>query len=599
MSVTQAASRTDPNAPTPPRVLVVDDSATQAGALAMLLEEHGIATRIARSGEQALEMVREEAPDLVLSDVVMPGIDGYEVCRRIKADLGLPQLPVVLLTSLTDQIAIVRALASGADHYVTKPYDPERLVARVRQVLSRGAAPRFPRSAPVVVDLFGTPFEINASKEKILELLVSSYGDLVRTSEAVRAAEQRARFLAAAGERLSASLDVEGTLRELARLAVPTLADVCIVDIVDADGSLRRVEVTHADPAIAPVADALRDLANERRVSALTRRAVDTGLPVVIEQVDEAILRELAPTEEHLAALRSLKSRAVIAVPLVARANTLGAVAFIATNPTRHYGDEERTLAVELARRAALAMDNARLYTAAQAATRARDDVLAIVSHDLRNPIHTIQMSAALLQELYPDPQELLVRQLAVIRRASRRANALIQDLLDVSRIESGTLAVERGPLDAQSLVDDVVVELRPIAEEKQLVLEGAWSGPPAEVPGDRDRLIQAFSNLIGNAVKFTPAAGRIDMTGTVVDGMVEYRIRDTGAGISADHLPHLFDRFWQAKRTGRAGAGLGLFITHGIAEAHGGTLTVESTEGNGSTFIVRLPVKTAVSDKP
>ena len=593
MTVVQAASRTDPAAPNPPRVLVVDDSATQAGALAMLLEEHGIATRIARSGEQALQMVSEEAPDLVLSDVVMPGIDGYEVCRRIKTDLGLPQLPVVLLTSLTDQIAIVRALASGADHYVTKPYDPERLVVRVRHVLSRGAAPQFPRSAPVVVDLFGTPFEINASKEKILELLVSSYGDLVRTSEAVRAAEQRARFLAAAGERLSASLDVEGTLRELARLAVPTLADVCFVDIVDADGSLRRVDVTHADPAVAPVAETLRDLANERRVSSLTRKAVETGLPVVIDHVDETILQQLAPTEEHLAALRALKSRAVIAVPLVARANTLGAVAFIATNPTRNYGDEERTLAVELARRAALAMDNARLYTAAQAATRARDDVLAIVSHDLRNPIHTIHMSAALLQELYPDPQELLVRQLAVIRRASRRANALIQDLLDVSRIESGTLAVERGPLDAQSLVDDVVVEMRPIAEEKQLALEGTWTGPPAEVPGDRDRLIQAFSNLIGNAVKFTPPDGRIDMIGAVVNGMVEYRIRDTGAGISADHLPHLFDRFWQAKRTGRAGAGLGLFITHGIVEAHGGTLTVESTEGQGSTFVVRLPLKT------
>ena len=589
MSHEQASTRTDPSAP---RVLVVDDSATQAGALAMLLEEHGIVARIARSGEQALEMVRAETPDLVLSDVVMPGIDGYEVCRRIKVDLGLPQLPVVLLTSLTDQIAIVRALASGADHYVTKPYDPERLVARVRQVLGRGAAPQYPRGVPVVIDLFGTPFEVNASKEKILELLVSSYGDLVRTSEAVRAAEQRARFLAAAGERLSASLDVEGTLRELARLAVPTLADVCIVDVVDADGSLRRVDVTHADPAVASVADILRDFTNERRTSSLTRRAVDTGLPVVIDTVDDAILRDLALTPAHLEALRALKSRSVIAVPLVARANTLGAVAFISTNPARTYGDEERTLAVELARRAALAMDNARLYTAAQAATRARDDVLAIVSHDLRNPIHTIQMSAALLQELYPDPQELLVRQLAVIRRASRRANALIQDLLDVSRIESGTLAVERGALDAQSLVDDVLAELRPIAEEKQLVLEGAWSGPAAEVPGDRDRLIQAFSNLIGNAVKFTPDGGRVDMTGSVVEGMVEYRIRDTGAGIAADHLPHLFDRFWQAKRTGRAGAGLGLFITHGIVEAHGGTLTVESTEGQGSTFIVRLPEK-------
>jgi len=573
-----------------PRVLVVDDSATQAASLAMLLEENGIAARIARSGEQALEMVRAETPDLVLSDVVMPGIDGYEVCRRIKVDLGLARVPVVLLTSLTDQMAIVRALASGADHYVTKPFDPERLVARVRQVLAHDVAPALILGTPVIIDLLGTSFQINASKEKILDLLISSYGDLVRTSEAVRAAEQRARFLAAAGERLSASLDVEGTLRELARIAVPALADLCVVDAVEPDGSLRRVEVTHADPGSAATAAILRDMPNVTGASALTRRAVETGQPVVIEHVDDTVLRALAPTEEHLAVLRGLNARAVIAVPLVARANTLGAAAFVAINPTRHYGAEERALAVELARRAALAIDNARLYTAAQAATRARDDVLAIVSHDLRNPIHTIQMSAALLQELYPDPQELLIRQLAVIRRASGRANALIQDLLDVTRIESGTLAVDRSAIGTQSLLDDVVVEMRPIAEEKKLVLDGSWSGPPAEIAGDRDRLIQAFSNLIGNAVKFTPAAGRIEMTGSFAGGTVEYRVRDTGAGIPAEHLPHLFDRFWQATRTGRAGAGLGLFITRGIVEAHGGAMSVESVEGQGSTFIVRLP---------
>jgi signal transduction histidine kinase/CheY-like chemotaxis protein len=583
------APHTQPAAPQP-RVLVVDDSATQAASLAMLLEENGIATRIARSGEQALEMVRAETPDLVLSDVVMPGIDGYEVCRRIKIDLGLARLPVVLLTSLTDQMAIVRALASGADHYVTKPFDPERLIARVRQVLAHDVAPALVGGTPVVIDLLGTSFQINASKEKILDLLISSYGDLVRTSEAVRAAEQRARFLAAAGERLSASLDVEGTLHELARIAVPALADLCVVDVVEPDGSLRRAAVTHADPEVAATAAILRDLPNVARASALTRRAVETGQPVGYEHVDDAVLRELAPTEEHLVALRQLNARAVIAVPLVARANTLGAVAFVAINPARHYGVEERAVAVELARRAALAMDNARLYTAAQGATRARDDVLAIVSHDLRNPIHTIQMSAALLQELYPDPQELLIRQLAVIRRASGRANALIQDLLDVTRIESGTLAVDRGAIDAQSLLDDVVVEMRPIAEEKKLVLEGSWNGPPAEVAGDRDRLIQAFSNLIGNAVKFTPAGGRIELTGSFAGAMVEYRVRDTGAGIPAEHLPHLFDRFWQATRSGRAGAGLGLFITRGIVEAHGGAISVASVEGEGSTFLVSLP---------
>ncbi|HWE43890.1 MAG TPA: response regulator, partial [Gemmatimonadaceae bacterium] len=335
-----------------PRVLVVDDSATQAASLAMLLEENGIAARIARNGEQALEMVRAEIPDLVLSDVVMPGIDGYEVCRRIKVDLGLGRVPVVLLTSLTDQMAIVRALACGADHYVTKPFDPERLVARVRQVLAHDVAPALVTGTPVVIDLLGTSFEINASKEKILDLLISSYGDLVRTSEAVRAAEQRARFLAAAGERLSASLDVEGTLRELARIAVPSLADLCVVDAVEPDGSLRRVEVTHADPALAATAAILRSPPDVTRASALTRRAVETGQPVVYERIDDAVLHALAPTEEHLAVLRGLNARAVIAVPLVARANTLGAVAFVAINPARHYGAEERALAVELARRA-------------------------------------------------------------------------------------------------------------------------------------------------------------------------------------------------------------------------------------------------------
>jgi signal transduction histidine kinase len=247
-------------------------------------------------------------------------------------------------------------------------------------------------------------------------------------------------------------------------------------------------------------------------------------------------------------------------------------------------------LATELARRAALAMDNARLYGEAQAATRARDDVLAIVSHDLRNPIHTIQMSAALLAELYPNPQDMLTRQLAVIRRGAVRANALIQDLLDVTRIDSGTLAVDHAPLDARALIEEAVTEMRPIAEEKRLAIEAGWRGEPASMRGDRDRLMQAFQNLIGNAVKFTPAGGRIELVGELRDAMVELRVQDSGAGIPAAHLPHLFDRFWQAKRTGRAGAGLGLYITRGIVDAHGGTIRVESVEGKGTTFVMRFP---------
>jgi len=575
------------------RILVVEDSATQAAALAHLLEQAGYDVVVARAGERAMEILKDGSFDLVLSDVVMPDISGYDVARRVKADPRLRDLPVVLLTSLNDPLAIVRGVASGADNFVTKPYMPERLLARVRAAIySTRRAPDAAPTVPVDVTLLGSRFTIGADTEHILGLVVSSYEDLMLSSAAVSAAERRARFLAEAGELLSSSHDADQILKELARLAVPSIADICIVDAVNDEGSVRRVEVTVADSS-------LKDLA-----ALLAIPTLDGSLPLTTTLASQRAFLDVPDwNTEKGSALATSGIRSFISVPLMAHGETLGALILISTSSDRTYGDDDLDVATDLARRAALAVDNARLYQQAQQATRARDDVLGIVSHDLRNPLNTINMSASFLLDLIGPaglmipggdqggPPVSLTAKLNIVVRAVRRANSLIEDLLDVTRIDSKRLAVDQTMVDAQALIDEALLDLAPLATEAGIGLAHAWEGDPLRVPADRKRIYQVFSNLVGNALKFTPKGGRIDVRGLMSGGDAVFTIADTGAGIPAENLPHLFDRFWQARETRRAGAGLGLYIAKGIVEAHGGRLWVESTLGTGTTFSFTLPL--------
>ncbi len=579
------------------RVLVVEDSATQAAALALLLEQAGYDTVLARRGDVALELLERERIDLVLSDVVMPAMDGYELCRRIKAQDAWRGIPVVLLTSLTDPLAIVRGLASGADHYVTKPYDTEGLLSRVRYVLQHAADPQRPLPAPVDIELLGTTFSIRATKEQILELLVASYSDLVRTSEVVREAEQRARFLAEATELLSSTLDVRQVMADLASLAVPRIADLCATDLVVSDGARRRVAVAHAIPGVAQLT--AQQTAEQ---AAFVDQVVLELQPRVVQIPDAEALSALTSDPELLLALGGRGPQDLIVVPLVARGRVLGILQFVVLTATRESRPDDMPLILDLARRAALAVDNALLYEEAQRATRARDDVLAIVSHDLRNPINTIQMSTSFLLEVLAEPpggkEVKVIPQLQVMQRATRRANALIQDLLDVSRIDAGTLKVATTALDGSVLITDAVLELEPLVEGQQLAFEHEWIGPDLFVAADRSRIAQVFSNLVGNAIKFTKAGGLVRIEGRRNGEMADFDVIDTGAGIPADHMPHLFDRFWQASGTSRTGAGLGLSIVKGIIEAHGGTLSVDSTVGSGTRFRFSLPSQMKVLGK-
>jgi signal transduction histidine kinase len=238
-------------------------------------------------------------------------------------------------------------------------------------------------------------------------------------------------------------------------------------------------------------------------------------------------------------------------------------------------------------------MENVRLVGEAQEALRAREDLLAIVSHDLRNPLGVVLASTALLlkSNLPPDKQERARRQVEAIQRAGNRMNRLIRDLLDFASIQAGRLSVSLRPQDVTAMVNEVLEVTEPLAAGKSLRLT-AEVAPGLAIRCDHDRVIQLFSNLVGNAVKFTSDEGGTIAVRAAPDGDVAlFSVADTGPGISADELPHVFDRYYQAQRRNRDGIGLGLSIARGIVEAHGGRIWVESEEGKGSTFFFTLPL--------
>jgi two-component system, sensor histidine kinase and response regulator len=428
------------------RLLVVDDSPTQVEAARALLEERGYEVHVARTGEEALDLTERMNFDLVLSDVLMPGMSGFELCAEIKRQMAEPP-PVVLLTSLNDPRDIVRGVECGADNYITKPYEPSRLVERIRHVIDnhRLRAGR-PAGGPATVQFLGETYTVPSDPPQILALLLSSFEELIRTNHEL---QESKRQLHDAHER---ELRREQEAREKAE-------------------------------------------ADTRRLEALRQKA--------------------------------------------------------------------------------------------EAATRARDEVLATVSHDLKNPLGTIFASSSLLLdvELAPDAHR---RQLEIIRRTAERMDRLIQDLLDVSRMEAGRFSVEPKPESVRSLVLEAKEMLTGIARAREITLQHEVAGDDWVVHADRHRVLQVFSNLIGNAVKFTPEGGTVTIGARVQDEGVVFTVRDTGVGIAQADLPHIFDRFWQAGEGG--GSGLGLAIAKGIVDAHGGSIAAQSGP-DGSTFSFVLPL--------
>lgn len=601
-----------------PCILVVDDSPTQVQGLRHFLEGRGFRTEGTSSGEEALEALATGGVDLVLSDVVMPGMSGYDLCRAIKTDPDLhPPPSVVLLTSLSDPVDIVRGLESQADNYVTKPYDADRLVERLHQVLAardRGGEAERP-GQPITLDFLGRSFEIRADRRQILQLLLASYEELVRTNSAL--AESRAQL----DEAHQREMAIEHRVREEVERSAERLALVARASALFSEAeSPQEVAETLNGVLNASVAWAATflftgdDLEGCRLESILGESGSSRGHGVDITDDDRTFLHGLAEDahahhldDDERARIASLlegngvtggheSEGPAIAVALRWRRRALG-VLVVGQKAGEAFDNADTPILENIAGRAAVAVDGQRLLaqekkarTTAEDAIQLRDDVMATVSHDLRNTIGVAYSGASLLLDI-DLPEEAKRRQLELIKRAAEQANRLIEDLFVVATQESGTFAVDPRPVRVSDLLEEAETLLAPLAADKSVELKVEVARTDSVVRADPDRIFRVFSNLVGNAIKYTPEGGSVRLAAEVGEDWVTFEVEDSGPGISEEALPRVFDRFYQVeKREGKGGAGLGLAIAHAIVTAHGGTIEAESEEGVGSLFRFRLP---------
>jgi PAS domain S-box-containing protein len=416
-----------------------------------------------------------------------------------------------------------------------------------------------------------------------------------------RRREELLGFLAETGEKLASSLDYATTLSTLARLAVPTLADWCMVDLVEEDGSVRRVEVVVAEPADAPLAERVRGF--QARLDGNPRHPPTAvlleGRSVLLPELTPESIPLYAHGEEHVRLISAMRASSLMAVPLVAHGHTLGVLTFIFTARSgRRYGTVELATAEELARRAALSLDNARLYRDAQRAVQLRDEFLSIASHELKTPLTPLTLKLRLLvreaeaQRESPLSQRMLGHLEVGLRQVKKLAE-LVNDLLDVTRLSAGQLRIQREPVDLAALVREVVARFQSQAERAGCSLLLEVEGP---VVGEWDglRLEQVVSNLLSNAIKY--GAGRpVSIRVQAVETRARLVVRDEGIGIEPHTLPFIFRKFERGvSERHYGGLGLGLYVTHQILQAMGGTISAESTPGQGATFTVDLPLPRA-----
>lgn len=401
--------------------------------------------------------------------------------------------------------------------------------------------------------------------------------------------EEQQELIIEASRRLSASLDYSTTLQNLVEAVVPRLADWCVITALE-DEQVHWVAAWHQDPRQRERLAALvgRHQPLDRTVPVGMHRTLAAEEPELVAQVSEPWLRAAAPSGDTFEIVRDLHARSALFVPLIARGRTLGAIVCVYADSDRRYQESDLQFVQELAGRAALFIDNARLFEAERNAVRIRDEVLSIVAHDLRNPLGRILMGIEFLLEIL-EAGQIERQQLEIVRRAAQGMNRLIQDLLEVSRIEAGGgLAIQAESQALEPLLVHACEMFRPEAEAKGLRLDCSFPDT-LMVLVDRDRFLQVMGNLLGNAVKFTEA-GEIAVEAKVDGGEVQVSVADTGPGIGDEEKAHLFERFWQARQARSGGAGLGLAITRGIVEAHGGRIWVESEVGRGTTFYFTLP---------
>jgi signal transduction histidine kinase/DNA-binding response OmpR family regulator len=526
-------------------ILVVDDLPEKHIVFGTILEELGQNIVNARSGQEALKYILEMEFAVILLDVNMPDIDGLETASLIRQYKKSAQTPIVFITAYVDELQARRGYALGAVDYIPSPVVPEVLRSKVR----------------VFVELF--------RMNRQLQKQAAQREELARSEAARAAAEEaihRADYLAEASQVLSRSLNLDDTIAAVLSLSVPMLCDRAILGIPDKEGGVRRLEMHPAPRADDP----------------------EVFTPELREAADQVI-------RDKQFKLWRREGRAAAICPLMAGDEIRGALALL--GEVRRFDSGHVSLIREFASRASIAMENARLYSAVQEADQRKNEFLAMLAHELRNPLAPIRNAVHILATAESLPPKLSWAR-DVIGRQADHMSRLIDDLLDVSRIVQGKVAVKPEKLQLSTVVERSVEASAPRLHQREQVLDLVLPPEPIEIEGDSVRLSQVLSNLINNACKFSPVGSHIRLEAGYRDGELQIAVKDQGAGIAPEFLPRMFELFAQADQSldrSQGGLGIGLTLVKHLVELHGGRVWAESEGlGKGATVALALPAKVA-----
>jgi signal transduction histidine kinase len=516
-----------------PTVLIVDDNADKLIALESILLSLDVDIVRAQSGREALRRLLEQDFAVVLLDVRMPGMDGFETAGLIRERQRSANTPIIFITAFTEEMHVAKGYSLRAVDYIMAPVVPEVLRTKVS----------------VLVELFRATAEVRRQAES-LRYRTAQLHQLTLASLAINSAD---------------SID---TMAALATTSAVDILDVALASTVAEVDERRTRHVAGPAKANNGAGDGLDSpiAAEVRRTNGLVR--------TIWERAGAARYHGLG-------------------VPLIGRTGVNVGVLEVARRIDAPFDQEDEDLLVQLAQMTSIAIENA-VFSEAREANRLKDEFISAVSHELRTPLNALRSWAWVLRQQQLPPEKIGTVAEAIERSVVAQAR-IIDDLLDVSRIMTGKMSLRFEPLDLRPIVEAAIHSLASMAEMQDVRVVQAVEGSPMPIAGDGDRLQQVVANLLSNAIKFTPSGGRVDVAVSSVAGSVILQVRDTGCGIAPGFLPHVFERFRQADGgvTRRAGGlGVGLTIVRQLVDMHGGAVVAQSDgEGRGATFTVTLPL--------
>jgi signal transduction histidine kinase/DNA-binding response OmpR family regulator len=532
----------------PGQILIIDDRPEKLLTFAAAIESLGHKIVTASSGPEGLRCLLHEDFAVILLDMNMPGMDGFETAAMVRSRRRNRDTPIIFITSYGDDVHALEGYALGAVDFIIAPVAAEVLRSKVG----------------VFLELFERNLEVRQQADRLL-LRTKQLQALAQASLAIHRAQ---------------SLDL--TLQIVADSAREVIGARSACTLIAGGPCGCSEDKFLISPAGAPTADGAPPPGELREIAVRAARDTKSMPP------DSA-----AGSMTIVAPAANREIRAALAAPLRGRQGDPFGVLLVVDRPNRRFSDDDESLLVQLAQMAATAVENT-VFAEAREANRLKDLFLATLSHELRTPLSAILGWAQLLRMQALDGDE-TAEALEIIERNCQMQQKLIEDLLDVSRIVAGKLQLDTGLISLTAVVQAAVDVIQPAAQEKQIVLDVTLDEDADSIVGDADRLQQVMWNLLSNAVKFTPEGGRIELRTEAVGGMARVTVNDTGEGIDSHFLPHVFDRFCQADGSAsrrHGGLGIGLSIVRHVVELHGGAVDVVSGgKGRGATFGVSLPL--------